>query len=230
MYLTDLVLEITRKCNMACEHCLRGDAQSINIDYKVIDKLLSEVDSISSVTFTGGEPTLNVPAIKYFLKQANKRHVSIGYFYVVTNGKIQSMPLMKALIDLFAYCEEKDYCGLEVSRDQYHEEGNDTPWYDALKFYHPDKRRSHYKSGTLIGEGRALLNGIGWREETIPKFDVEIDDDNITVNSMVYISSNGNVITSCDLAYERIDEEAKGNILTETLKEIITKNVETVHE
>ena len=34
-----LVLEITRRCNMSCEHCMRGEAQNIDMDLSIIDKI-----------------------------------------------------------------------------------------------------------------------------------------------------------------------------------------------
>lgn len=30
-YVSSLIIEITRRCNMACEHCLRGNAQNLDI-------------------------------------------------------------------------------------------------------------------------------------------------------------------------------------------------------
>ena len=38
-----LLVEITRKCQLRCAHCLRGDAQNINMSHKIIDKLLESV-------------------------------------------------------------------------------------------------------------------------------------------------------------------------------------------
>lgn len=38
-----LLVEITRKCQLRCAHCLRGDAQNINMSPKIIDKLLESV-------------------------------------------------------------------------------------------------------------------------------------------------------------------------------------------
>ena len=55
-----LILEVTRRCNMACEHCMRGDAQDMDMDIGLIDKALSSVSDIGCMTFSGGEPTLNV--------------------------------------------------------------------------------------------------------------------------------------------------------------------------
>lgn len=53
----NLVLEVTRRCNMCCAHCLRGEAQNMDMQKETIDKLLDQTDSISMVTFSGGEPS-----------------------------------------------------------------------------------------------------------------------------------------------------------------------------
>ena len=62
-----LTLEVTRKCNLACEHCMRGDAKNVNMTYDVIDKVLDneEINSINQLGFSGGEPTLVPDLIIY---------------------------------------------------------------------------------------------------------------------------------------------------------------------
>ena len=42
MYISDannVVIEITRRCNMCCAHCLRGDAENVDIQEKYINAL-----------------------------------------------------------------------------------------------------------------------------------------------------------------------------------------------
>ena len=52
-YIENLCVEVTRKCNMKCAHCLRGDAQNMDINTCYIDTLLENVSGIGSITFTG---------------------------------------------------------------------------------------------------------------------------------------------------------------------------------
>jgi pyruvate-formate lyase-activating enzyme len=76
---------------MCCAHCLRGDAESIDIQEKYIDAFLDNFEKgayISSLTFTGGEISLNIPAIRYTLKAVKERGIAVGSFYMVTNGKL----------------------------------------------------------------------------------------------------------------------------------------------
>ena len=81
----DLALEVTRRCNMACEHCLRGEAQNCDIDFKVINKATKFITPLS-VVFTGGEPSLNTMAIDYYFKRCEVNDNVPESFYVVTNG------------------------------------------------------------------------------------------------------------------------------------------------
>ena len=78
-------IEVTRRCNMCCAHCLRGDAESIDIQEKYIDAFLDSFETeayISSLTFTGGEISLNIPAIRYTLKAVKERGIAVGSFLI----------------------------------------------------------------------------------------------------------------------------------------------------
>ena len=65
----DLFIEVTRRCNMSCKHCLRGDAQNLDIKLESIDLFLSKLKNkcFKRILFTGGEPSLNVEAIEFTL-------------------------------------------------------------------------------------------------------------------------------------------------------------------
>ena len=39
-------IELTRRCNMACKHCLRGDAQNLTISKEIIDKIFTDTAKI----------------------------------------------------------------------------------------------------------------------------------------------------------------------------------------
>ena len=107
---SSVFIEVTRRCNMCCAHCLRGDAESIDIQEKYIDAFLDSFETgayISSLTFTGGEISLNIPAIRYTLNAVKERNISVGNFYMVTNGKAVDKMAELALASL----EWWNYCG-----------------------------------------------------------------------------------------------------------------------
>ena len=84
MDIYNLVIETTRRCNLACPHCLRGSKQGISMKPEYIRKLLSQIECISNVTFSGGEPTLpsGMKAIDEFISCIP----NVSSFYIVTNG------------------------------------------------------------------------------------------------------------------------------------------------
>ena len=73
-----LAIEVTQRCNLNCDHCLRGCARNVNITKEIIDKTLDNFEHISSITFTGGEPTLNPEAIIYTIDKYAAGIISIN--------------------------------------------------------------------------------------------------------------------------------------------------------
>lgn len=202
MDLNDAVIEITRKCNMVCDHCLRGDAQNCNIKHEYIDQLFSKVDYISSLSITGGEPTLNVDAIDYIVESAQRHNVDIGNFYIVTNGESIPDAFLMALIKLHCYCSDNEISGVKVSGDDFHDEATEKDKLSAFSFVEFEKDKS---SQYLVNEGYAYDNGLGSTERNIEEF--YVDDD--TVDGTVYLNCKGNIIAGCDWSYDSQDEQDK---------------------
>lgn len=221
MIVNSLILEVTRRCNMSCEHCLRGDAQALDMSREIVDRILEPITSIYSLVFTGGEPTLNLPIMQYTLKQIKKRKIDLGAFYICTNGKKIDLEFLKFLCELYAACNDKESCGLDVSQDQYHEKV-DVRLYEAFTFFHKENRTKPYKPEYTLCEGRASDNGIGWKYLNISdEFEVELDEEPRATDT-VYIAANGNVTNDCDFSYEHVDDEyCRGNVLEKSLQDIV---------
>ena len=79
-----LSVEITRKCQLKCAHCMKGEAQNIDMSVEVIDKLLESVVSIGTLLFTGGEPTMNLQGMKYFLDVIKSKGISLNKLQIIT--------------------------------------------------------------------------------------------------------------------------------------------------
>jgi len=234
MYINELVIEVTRRCNLACQHCLRGDPQDVDISNETIDKALKYVTEIGTITFTGGEPSLAVDRIRYIYDQIKARNINLYGFYVVTNGKIASRELMNVLIDLYILIgcpDNEDYnAGLAISKDQYHEQEvyDDErkaaeKLYKALSFYRPEDKSARIEY--LINEGRAF--GMGNRDVSLETLIVETDEKGKPerVEGTIYINALGDVITSCDMSFESQDENKIGNVRKTSLSRIVAKAV-----
>lgn len=230
MFINELVIEVTRRCNLKCRHCMRGDPQNVNISKETITKALEGVTEIGSITFTGGEPSLAVTQINAIIKELKRRRITVYSFYVVTNGKVASKKLMQALIDMYAYCEDNEASALVISKDQYHHELLGEPkkadqLYRALTFYRPDDRKHDIKS--VLYEGRAIEEGVGTDNVRLDSFVVEVDDDNnpSRVESTVYINALGDVVPSCDMSFESQEQSKIGNVHKDPLIEIIRRDM-----
>ena len=72
---------------MGCAHCLRGNAENLDMSRETIDQVLEQVDMIGQVTFTGGEPSLNMDTIRYFFAQARRYGKLPRSFLLQPTGK-----------------------------------------------------------------------------------------------------------------------------------------------
>lgn len=225
-YIDNLVIEVTRKCNMSCAHCLRGDAQKIDIDTAYIDNLLENVVGIDNITFSGGEPSLNIAAIDYTLTACQSKNISVGSFYVVTNGKTNALPLAISCLRWYAYCDcDENMCGLALSKDVFHDEisKESENILRGLAFFRNDKF-TDFNRTKIINTGRAEMLGgydkvdVEYHNEELSYFGDE--EDGITIETMVYLSANGEIRTNCDSAYDD-DSYTIGNLSTDSFEYIV---------
>ena len=83
---SSLVIEVTRRCNLKCEHCLRGDAEDMDMDPELMAAFLKNVRHVGEVTFSGGEPSINLQAIRSFYRICDEYGIPVDGFFVATNG------------------------------------------------------------------------------------------------------------------------------------------------
>lgn len=231
----DVIIELTRRCNMSCQHCLRGCSQAIDMSKDMIRSVLDEFDAIWTLTFTGGEPSLVPNLISYAINYIIEKNIPLNNFYIVTNGKTYSQSMIRALRRAYQYADEKDMCCLTVSVDHYHDDNHDNRLkYEREMFYREDKINPNIDQ-YLINEGRAYENGIGVRNlrpnTSIPSdstcFDTN-DNGNIVVelrDSLIYVSAVGDVLLDCDLSYDNQELFSIGNIKYSKLADIIIAHI-----
>lgn len=201
MDISNLIIEVTRKCNISCEHCLRGEPINVHQKKEYIDSLLDQVSYIGTVTFTGGEPTLNVPIMEYFLEQCKVKGVSVDGFYVVTNGIKVPESFVIFCLKMYSFCNEKDLCCVQVSNDEFHDcEGQyNVELLKGLSFFSKkfEKDRYNYNRGTsLIKEGRSNQGcDVYYVEEDSITLD-EFDELELSLNC------KGEIINGCNWSYK----------------------------
>lgn len=109
VYIENLMIEVTRRCNMACPHCLRGEAQDMDISFAVLENLLARVDSIRELVFTGGEPSLNPDAMLETLRLCKVHRIPVQTVWIATNGRQLPDRFIKACHKWNAYTVKTYY-------------------------------------------------------------------------------------------------------------------------
>lgn len=229
----ELMLEVTQRCNMNCAHCLRGDARNVDMTKEIVDKALKDVEYIGCIIFTGGEPTLNIPIIKYTLDYCKEHRIDVNTFFIATNGKAVTLDFIALIIDWYAYIDkcggECDMCEVALSTDNFHESipQSNINLLSILSIFSSESKNSDFTKYALLNEGRARNLGPEWKKRDLScyGFEGEVSDDTIFTQSIVYISANGDVKNNCDTAFDN-DACTMGNLFEDDLNTILEKELD----
>ena len=213
-----LAVELTRKCNMKCGHCMRGTAQRKDMPDDVMDAIVEKTrgSSICTLLIGGGESSLAPERLMTLAKKMAEANTYPGIFYIVTNGKRMSEEFMRAVAYVYETCSETY---LTISNDNMHERLSPSyvesmkakiSWmttgrYGSLEVgtrYGEDEHR--HTTESILKMGRGATECCGFRGDTVCAYDVlgekrhgldPLGED------MFYVDVDGNVWPSCDLSY-----------------------------
>lgn len=107
-WLKCLSVELTRRCNMRCKFCSRGDAQNLDMPNEIIDKILDEIQffDLYTLRLNGGEPFLAKNGMIYLINEIIRRGIKLCDVGIFTNGTIQDDDIKNALVKLGNYCKK----------------------------------------------------------------------------------------------------------------------------
>ena len=232
-----LGLEITRKCNLKCAHCLRGDAQHLSMKKEVIDKILDSSAGIKEIFFTGGEPFLEPDLIEYVVDQVIERDFECFSMSVVTNGTIMNdngIRCVKAL-NKFAEWSHRKYgdaakSGINISNDNFHDVSSSNSCMDFYKPYIGEyldlDLHGEIKPEQVINEDRAMQTGIAtddWRTIHATPRRIYINEYNSVV-CQLFLTCTGNLYVPEFHSWKDIDDNSIGNIMNESLVRMFERN------
>ena len=213
--LDNLIIEVTRRCNLTCAHCLRGAQQRVNIKKEHIEQLLSNVCYICDITFTGGEPTLYLKGIEDTLDVIEKNGITVNSFYIATNGcfsrkaRTKLMELIVRMNDIAYNMDDIPTITIDLSNEIYHYEeivGKDlcnllddnVKFLSILKSFRSKYHKTsvsmklndvtYYRPYSLISEGRAVK--LNTKCEKISARDIMAEPYKVEVNDS-YLSIIG---------------------------------------
>lgn len=116
MHIEKIDLEITRRCTLECEHCLRGEIQDINIGDETLKNIFENIKTIDTLLITGGEPLIAVNELEKIVQLIGLNKIKIGQIRLITNGTILSSRVLKILKEL----SKISNLDLKISFDIFH--------------------------------------------------------------------------------------------------------------
>ena len=238
----ELGIELTRRCNERCKHCLRGDAMDTDLSKEVIDALFdnNNIRLIENLYLSGGEPTMNSKALSYLVDKIIEKKVVVGTYRVIINGTYYEEEFGNAIRRLHEYIDRvgwnrefnvryaDSFGRIGISQDQYHKTAKPEVL-DKLREL-PSKiviLDDNYNPSKLLPYGRALDNDLSSIEPDISK--LTNMEESYIVNKYgregiqiikQYICSNGNVCLDPNYPFEVLDEYRIGNVLESTILEM----------
>ena len=232
--IADLGIEVTRKCNMNCSHCLRGATQRKTISDHHIYKMLQLIDNVSTLTITGGEPTLAMDSLHQIRNCIIYGNANVENFYMVTNGKsINVDEVAEWAYHMHTCCGSDEMSHVAFSFDPYHtdtlnckqmskQQRNFENLKEKMEFEyglcddgcgdfitkHTTKERGYYP---LITQGRSKDSGnYNNNMETFEDNGYEEDQDNVYFSeSVLYLTCTGYIIAGCNWSYQEMDNNKK---------------------
>lgn len=225
-----LVIEVTRRCNMKCEHCLRGEPEDKDLKFHTILPLLNRLDCIENITFSGGEPTLRTKIMWEILHWVKEHSMPVNSFYIVTNGKEIPDDFLLLLHKWYAYAEngQSEISSIALSKDIFHEPipPENEKLLRQFSFFSEDKiidlEKPMYQKHkiSLLREGRAknLSNSkYDFRNPSSYTINGEKVGHNYHIYEDLYITTDGNIISDCNYSYDTMKDHTIGT----------TKDIET---
>lgn len=204
----DVVFEITRRCNMKCDHCLRGDAQNLDLSQEYVRAFLDKVGEIRMLSLSGGEPSIALDQIRMVREEIQKAGVAVRDFQLSTNGKEITREFAYELMEFWALCYGRRKTVVEISNSQFHlsqfsngeqEQRKSTIILSALKFV---AQRYTNPRITVVPEGRGKVFG-GSEYRRADAFELGYRNGYIDVSGGdIYVNCLGEVLSGCDWSYD----------------------------
>lgn len=216
-----MALEVTRRCNDKCPHCMRGDAQNIDMKKDIVDNLFARKGLILlKLVFSGGEPLLNEDLIIYTIDKIISTKALVFQIEITTNGIIYSKRVVEKLKEFKEYIKRNfkslsdlidrdEISCIRISNDQFHNYNE-----EIIKKYQEEKELSIITTGNIDEfEDELLLTGRAKNRFFGRQFEYKLKDINVrTINSnryffknKFYITAKGNITTQGDGTYEDMD-------------------------
>ena len=226
MHVNTLTLELTRKCNLKCEHCLRGNAQNKSMSEQTMLQIFNHIDSVDTLSIGGGEPSLAIKELECLYNVLVQTNTQVQDIFLVTNGKKVSKPLIKSFAKLYSLLPYPEWSQFGISNDIYHvaERGyHVTPASYVDELYDPKNTDLHNLPESIfythLDGDRMKIFARGRAKNWGDNYDPYLD--NIRLNSLsnptvidgeMYIAYDGTVVGDANMSYNDMRKYSRGNV------------------
>lgn len=223
----NLYLEVTRKCNLKCAHCMRGPQQDVMLTTEYVDTLFDKLNLkfVENITFGGGEPTLNPGVIAHTLDRMTRERIEPYIVGMITNGQVFS----EEIADAFnRYAKERverpgvfsfgeyvcDFAHIAFSVDKYHAPLNEEvrakyrEYCKWIRQEETDSANTNLIKGGYSKEGKEIPYVLN--RPVYGRF----GDDCINIEGDIYLAANGLVTNLATGEYAQVDALNLGHIST----------------
>lgn len=119
---------------------------------------------------TSGEPSLAPHKIEMIHSLVRETQMQDRELLLLYQCKKYNPVFLKALENLYRFCENPKKCALTITTDQFHEpySREATEQYRASAFYNPINVKGEILKTAAINRGSAKENGIGFFNRDVP--------------------------------------------------------------
>ena len=201
---------MTRRCNLKCKFCAKGEPQDIDISKSIIDKTLDEMQGvfINSLRVSGGEPLLVPELIEYLFDKIIEKHILINDIVIFTNGLNADLQLCKSIYKIIRYQRQIEP---EISDSKKLCSGFSEYVYGGL---------SKFKFSIIIsdvGRNPLLFKDI---ENTRKFFDRNINSEDFRISKQSYTMKNLGCLALEGRAKDNINELLVNNVSLDEIRTI----------
>lgn len=233
-----VVIEITRKCNLQCAHCMRGEAQDLTISQDILDNFFSQVKAIDTIYFSGGEPLLEIDTIDYVVDYIAKYNVDVKALSLISNGTINDERILEVYEKFISNGIDRT-ADMTISDDKFHDLEKAKKSHQFYKnrnrnkniiiadFKPPQKSdtKSLKRAGravNLISKNQKTLIEENYyiRQPILTNHRIKIDDDGF-IGCAMNLSANGNLGYHYEVDYDSVDSLSFGNIQDKAIRDLI---------
>lgn len=242
VYVDNIEIVASKKCNLACKHCMRGNSQNETIKKEVFDELFKKIAMFEILNLGGGEISLSPSIINDLTTSLKEHKVVVNNFAFATNATVLTDEFLQELIKLKEYLDsvknifslynrEKNIPNIHISIsiDDFHLEEMIKKGYTLENFFDNIRKyrevfgdESIYFKALcdfdLIDEGRAK----SIQSSTISKTPfkplsnefgfVNLKNKIIALLGILSVSTSGEVLPDCNFSFENEKVFSIGNI------------------